>query len=153
MGDYIVRQLTSEISCSDYLGVLADEVTDFSNKEQTAVAVCYIKHHGVMEKLLLFAEAEDMTGATLCDTIFKSLSHLGVDLKRCRAQRYDGAGNMTRKTRECQALFKAKYPLANYFHCASHQLNLTVSRLCLVTEMHSMMATVKTSRSVFPVLT
>ena len=67
-----------------------------------------------------------MTGATLCDTIVKSFSHFGVDLKRCRAQRYDGAGNIAGKMRGCQALFKEKYPLANYFHCASHQPNLAM---------------------------
>ena len=45
----------------------------------------------------------------------------------CRAQTYDGAGNMAGHRNGCAAHFKRDYPRATYYHCASHQLNLALS--------------------------
>ena len=47
----------------------------------------------------------------------------------CRAQTYDGAGNMAGKEKGAAATTcsKAGIEKAIYFHCTSHELNLSLS--------------------------
>lgn len=42
-------------------------------------------------------------------------------------QGYDGAANMAGKIKGVQARMKESYPSADYFHCASHRVNLAAT--------------------------
>ena len=143
MRDFIIQHFAKAIADSPFLSVLADEISDVSNKEQLGIAVRYLQGSRVAEKLLAFVQVEDMSGATICKTVIETLTKLGDNLKKCRAQGYDGAGNISGRLKGCQALFQKEYPHAHYYHCASHQLNLCVSKSCSITAMHSMMDTLK----------
>ena len=71
----------------------------------------------------------------------------GLGLNKLRGQAYDGAGNMAGSVRGTAALITAKYPLALYFHCASHCLNLAVVKSLQVTSVRNMIGVVdKTSK-------
>ena len=61
----------------------------------------------------------------------------------CRAQTYDGAGNMAGCQNGCAKLFQKISPRALHFHCASHQLNLVLSHASKVPEIHNMVCTLK----------
>ena len=50
---------------------------------------------------------------------------------------------MSGKLNGCQALFKETAPLAKYYHCASHQLNLALTNSANVKEIHSMVSDLK----------
>ena len=71
-----------------------------------------------MEKLVEFIECEAITGSAICDEIIHFLISNNLSPELCRAQTYDGAGNMAGHLNGCSALFKRKYPKATYYHCA-----------------------------------
>ena len=65
-----------------------------------------------------------------------------MDLSDLCGQAYDGAGNMAGSVNGTAALITADYPLALYFHCASHCLNLAVVSLLQVIIVRNMMGVV-----------
>ena len=66
--------------------------------------------------------------------IVTKIRALGLDQQLCRAQTYDGAGNMAGSKAGCAALFQNNNKRAPCFHCASHQLNLVLSHATKVPE-------------------
>ena len=143
MGKFVARTITEEVAASPFVAVLADEVTDISNWEQLGVAVRYIKDNAAQEKLLVFSQVEQTDGKSICQVMQHELCELGIDLSRCRAQAYDGSGNMSGRLRGCQAIFREKYPLALYYHCVSHQLNLAITKASSIMEVHFAHETIK----------
>ena len=142
MRGFIIQHFAKAIENSPFLSVMADEISDVSNKEQLGIAVRYLQGSRVAEKLLAFVQVEDMSSVAICKTLAETLTKLGVNLKKC-AQAYDGAGNMSGRLKGCQALFQKEYRHAHYYHCTSHQLNMCVSKSCSITAMHSRMDTLK----------
>ena len=77
--------------------VIADEVTDISNKEQLSIVLRYVDSDSVLvrEDLVGFVECDTgISGRNLADKITTHLEGLGLDLSNLRGQAYDGAGNM-----------------------------------------------------------
>ena len=60
----------------------------------------------------------------------------------CRAQGYDGAGNMAGHCNGAAKIIKSKYCKAVFFHCASHRLNLCVANSCSLRSVKNMMDTI-----------
>ena len=60
-----------------------------------------------------------------------------------RSQTYDGAGNMSGKQNGASNQFCeiARNKKAVYFHCASHELNLCLSKASKVPDVHNMVST------------
>jgi hypothetical protein len=58
---------------------------------------------------------------------FVASERIGLNLNFLRGQEYDGAGNMSGKKKGLAARIRRKFPLAWYFHCAGHILNLAVA--------------------------
>ena len=60
----------------------------------------------------------------------KALQYSDLDPKMCRLETFDGVGNMTRKTKGAATQFclQIENEKAVYFHCASHELNLCLSK-------------------------
>ena len=79
--------------------------------------------------MLAFIDCESVTGHSVCEKIIDDTIR-GVNLQPelCRAQTYDGAGNMAGRINVCAAHFLKLIPQATYYHCASHQLNLAISK-------------------------
>ena len=71
-------------------------------------------------------ECDKITGEALATKILQCLSSYGLDLTKLRGQAYDGAGNMSGRTKGASTLISEQYPLALYLHCTSHCLNLVV---------------------------
>ena len=61
-----------------------------------------------------------------------AVESFGLDMANCIGQSYDGCSTMSGKINGVQTIIKTKYPKAEYFHCASHCLNLVVNDLCEV---------------------
>lgn len=68
-------------------------------------------------------------GEDISAAILSNVHALGIDMKKCRGQAYDGASNMSGGVRGCAALIKDQYPLAVYQHCRSHCLNLCIMKV------------------------
>lgn len=127
----------------NYFAIEADEIRDISNLEQLGIAVRYIKNNCAVERILQYVDCESTTGEHICNAIVKCLQDCGLEVKMCRAQTYDGAGNMSGRLKGCRTLFLNFAPRAHYFHCASHILNLALSQSCAQVEVQCMMSTVK----------
>ncbi|XP_078679498.1 52 kDa repressor of the inhibitor of the protein kinase-like [Branchiostoma floridae x Branchiostoma belcheri] len=148
MKQFIQETIVHEIDSQEFgahFGIMADEVTDVSNWEQLGLLVRYTKDGKPVERLLLFAACEEITGRALCDTIVGELRKVSLDPANCRAQCFDGAGNMAGVRNGCAANFKrTAAPRAPYFHCASHDLNLALCKACKVQDIQCMLETLKT---------
>nr|XP_054760699.1 52 kDa repressor of the inhibitor of the protein kinase-like [Lytechinus pictus] len=143
MMDYIQGQILEEINAQGsgpFYGLVADEVTDVSNWEQLGVIVRYLKDDVPVERLLEYVKCEDITGKSIADYIIKCVINVGLDPMMCRSQTYDGAGNMAGRQKGAANQFRenTNNSKAIYFHCASHELNLALSKASKVPEVHNM---------------
>ena len=128
-----------------FFTVIADEVTDCSNKEQLSLVLRFVNRESnqIREDLVTFVECDTgVTGRNLADKMLNFLNSQGVDLTKMRGQAYDGAGSMAGKTTGAAALISRLYPLALYLHCASHCLNLAVVKSLDETIVRNMMGIV-----------
>ena len=82
---------------SKWFTVIADEVTDVSNREQLSIVLRYVDNSTliVREDQVVFIECDEgISGRDLADKITGSLKEFGLDLQYLRGQAYDGVGNM-----------------------------------------------------------
>ena len=82
-------------------------------------------------------------GEALAKVIKDSVKEIGLDMKDCHGQGYDGAGHMAGKCAGAAARIRSEYLPAIYIHCASHKLNLCVASSCSVQMVKNMMDTVR----------
>ena len=108
--------------------MIADEVTDCSNKEQLCIVLRYVdpETNAIREDLVSFLECDSgLTGQALAYKMMGFVRN-NLDPSKMCGQAYDGASNMSGKIRGVAARIQSQYPLAFYTHCASHCLNLAV---------------------------
>ena len=145
LADQVRQTIVDNVKRAKWYSVIADEVTDVSNKEQLSLSVRYVDVDKleVREDLLGFFECDSgITGLALAEQITSTLQGFGLDLSNLRGQAYDGAGNMAGSVNGAAARISANYPLATYTHCASHCLNLAVVSSLNVTSVQNMMGVV-----------
>ena len=143
--DQIRQKILDRMKRAVWYTVIADEVTDISNKEQLSVVLRYVDPDTILvrEDLVSFFEYDEgITGSNLAEKITDSLESFGLDLGKLRGQSYDGAGNMAGRIRGTAALISAQYPLTLYLHCASHALILAVVKSLEVTSVRNMIGVV-----------
>lgn len=128
LGDHICETILRKVRSSPCFALIADEVTDCSNKEQLCIVIRYVELGSslIREDLTTFLECDSgITGQALADKMLGFVTnHLDPSKMRCQA--YDGASNMSGKTNGAAARISSQYPLALYTHCPSHCLNLAV---------------------------
>ncbi len=129
--DFIRNKLTTEIKKATYFSVLADEASDCSNKEQMSFIIRFVDGNDeIREEFLEFVHCpKGIKGEQICELIKETVRKLGLDMRDCRGQGYDGAGSMAGKHIGAASLIKTDFPSAVYVHCAAHRLNLCVSFL------------------------
>ena len=86
----------------------------------------------IREEFLGFEAVVNQTGDALCNIILQKLTDFGLAVEFLRGQSYDGGANMSGSLRGVQARIIEQQPLALYTHCASHRLNLVISKACSV---------------------
>ena len=146
--EYIQQEIVKEIknqSEGPFFGLSADEVTDVSNWEQLGVVVPYLKNSKPVEKLLEYVDCDDIKGRSIANFLINTIKNANLDPLMCRSQTYDGAGNMSGKVKGAAATFclEAGNDKAVYFHCASHQLNLCLSKASKVPQVFNMISTMQ----------
>ena len=70
-----------------------------------------------------------MSGENLSKVVLKTVSDLHLDMESLVAQCYDGAASMSSLRVGVAAHVLAKAPLADYFHCSAHAMNLAASMM------------------------
>ena len=145
IGHTIQQQILKDVHVSKYFSVLADEVTDASNKEQLSIVLRYVdSQKNIQEHFMDFIECRGgITGQALADTIVKCVTDLGLDPNNIRGQGYDGASNMSGPVKGAAAIIQRDHPGALYLHFASHQLNLCIVKSTQVQHVRNMMGTME----------
>lgn len=152
IGDHIRSNIINKVKSAKWFTVIADEVTDVSNKEQLSLVLRYVNpDDGLLrEDLVDFIECQSgISGQALSDMILAKLGSYGLELSLMRGQCYDGAGNMSGINVGASTLITNKYPLALYLHCASHCLNLAVVSGLENTLVRNMMGVVRRAGTFF----
>ncbi|XP_076960509.1 uncharacterized protein LOC143636913 [Bidens hawaiensis] len=136
----VTKMICEEIK-DNVFGLLVDESSDVSLKEQMAVVVRYVDKLGVVkESFIGIAHVKDTSSSTLKQAIVSLLAsnQLSIDqrlfnlsysfflLKHVRGQGYDGASNMRGEFNGLKALILKDNPSAHYIHCFAHQLQLVI---------------------------
>ena len=120
----ILREISKNIQNSIYYTIIADEVTDSSNKEQFVVCLCRVDHDLVAhEELVELYAVDNITSETLLKDV---LLRMGLSVQNCRGQCYDSANNMVGSKSGVATQIQKKEPRAILTHCYGHSLQLAV---------------------------
>ena len=118
-------------------------VCDRSNREQLSLSVRYVADMRVQESFLGFIELDSgVTGEAIAAVFEAALVECHLDPTHIRGQVFDGASNMSGRYKGCAAIIQRKYPLAAYFHCCSHALNLVVVKACSLLQVQNLFSIV-----------
>lgn len=116
--------------------VIADEVTDkTANREVLTVCIRFVDEVSsspqIKEAFLDFVHLERTTGRQIAEEIMKVIKDVGLDPSMIRGQSYDGASSMSSEKMGVQAIIKGIVnERAQYTHCYSHVLNLSICAAC-----------------------
>lgn len=137
----ITERFIAEIKKAKFFAVLADEVTDCSNKEQMAVVIRFVDEELIIrEEFLGFVPCElGLSGVAVADSIVNFLEDLGLSIEFCHDQGYDGAGIMAGRVSGAAARIIRLNDKEIYVHCGSHALNLCVASSCTLKLVKNMM--------------
>ena len=92
LGDHILHKILINVKKAKYFSVIADEVTDSSNKEQPAVVLRYVNptDNCIREDLVSFLECSGgISGQTIAEILLDFLTKHGLDPINLRGQVYD----------------------------------------------------------------
>ena len=129
LGSQVKNTILKQVRRAEFFSLVADEVTDSSNREQLAIVLRYVDPDDlqIREDLVEFIECDaGVTGNAVAKKLTGFIESCGLDPNKIRGQAYDGAGNMAGKVKGAAAIITSEYPLALYLHCTSHSLNLAV---------------------------
>ena len=98
---YMQGKIVDEINQQQF-GLGVDEVTGSANWEQLGIVERYVKDDRPIERLLEHVQCPNIRGATIADLIIKALNEVWLNIKKCRAQTYNGASNMAGKQQEAE---------------------------------------------------
>ena len=114
----VLRKIVVSIQEAKYFSLMADEVTDISNKEQ--VVVCLRSVDETLEPYENFVgiycvdsiEADNLV-ATLKDTLLR----MNLPIGNCRGQCYDGGSNMCGIRKGVATQIRSEEPRSIFIHC------------------------------------
>ena len=125
MGLQILRNISSELQCSPFLTIMADETTDSSNAEQVTVFFqCINKDFEVNEEFIGLYHVPSIDAATLTSVIQDVFERMNLSIGKLRGQCYDGASSMSATKTGVAKRISDLESRAIYTHCYGHALNL-----------------------------
>ena len=130
IGYNIRNDIINEVKRARFFSVIADEVTNAANREELPSVQQYVPGSEIKEVFVDFIEVARITGRVLVPSILQWLRVHGLSPSDMRCQCYDGASNMSGARTGCKSTVQHEAPLAMYYHCAAHRLNLTVVSAC-----------------------
>lgn len=135
------------VNSANSWALLADETTDRHHREQLAIVVRYVHADesgkwscfedpiAIIDAYSFIDSDEDkeneetrLSGVAIGKALVKIVSQLGLNLKKCVGQGYDGASALSSQRVGAAAEVQLSAPSAHYFHCAMHCLNLSASK-------------------------
>ena len=132
VGDMICSDILKEVKHARFYSIIADEVTDVSNKEELSLVIRYLHKEQTKEVFVDVIEVERITGQVLGETILNWLRSHNISPEDMRGQCYDGSSNMAGARAGVKSVVQRDAPKAMYVHCAAHRLNLCVVSACSI---------------------
>ena len=130
LGHTVLRQILTEIKCSLWFSLIADEASDLSHNEHVSVTIRWTDgNYGIHEDTLGLIQLPNTKAQTIFGVIKDVLIRCSLPISQCRGQAYDGASNMSGIRNGVQALIKREQSKALYVHCLAHSLNLCVQEV------------------------
>ena len=121
----ILREICDLIRGAAFYSIMADEVTNSSNREQVVVCLRWVDQHFEPHEEFVGLHMVDTVASDRITTVLKDiLLRMNLNLSNCRGQCYDGASNMSGRRSGVAAQLSAEEPRAIYTHCYGHALNL-----------------------------
>ena len=127
MAHSIICKISSSIHHNIHYTIMADEVTDFSNREQFVLRLRWVNESfEVSEDLIGLYSVDNISSNTLHLTVKDVLLHLNLNFTNCRGRCYDGASNMVGIRSGVATMILKEEPRAILTHCYGHFLQLAV---------------------------
>ena len=130
-GQFITELVVRKIKENQFFS-LADEASDCSSQEKLSLVIRYGDSDCVIrEEFLGFLHCDlGLSGKALAETVLGGLIDLGLDIRNCCGQGYDGAAAVSGHINGLSAHICKINNKAIYTHCHSHRLNLVIGASC-----------------------
>ena len=123
----VLRKLATDFRTSVYFSLMADEVTDSSNREQVVVCLRRVdEDFEAHEEFIGLYKVKETSADTITTALSDVLFRMDLSISNCRGQCYDGAINMSGVRRGVATQLLTEEPHALYNHCYGHALNLAI---------------------------
>ena len=127
MAFIILRDTAKNINDSMFFSIMADEVTDCSNKEQLIICFTWVdKGFNTHEDFIGIYNVDNIKVVTLVTVIKDVLIRLNIPLPNARGQCNDGAKIMCGIKNGVSNKILSENPKAFFRHCLGHALSLAV---------------------------
>ena len=98
----------------------------------------------IREEFLDFLRCElGLSGKALAETVLGGLINLGLDIKKCRGQGYDGAAAIVVHINGLSAHICKINSITIYTHCHSHRLNSVIGASCNIQRVRNIFDQIK----------
>ncbi|KAL7606092.1 hypothetical protein Lser_V15G19753 [Lactuca serriola] len=122
----IIKSICDEIG-KDVFGILVDESSDVSKKEQMPIVLRYVDRLGIVkDRFIGVVHVLDTSSLSLKAAIDTVFSNNNLTIDQVRGQGYDGVSNMSGAFNGLKSLILNENSYAHYIHCFAHQLQLVV---------------------------
>jgi len=169
-GNIIKEDIVRDVRNAKFWTIMADETQDRAKREQLVIAIRYVDTKNmpkiikeepvVILDLIADIKSSDQSEETehneikLCgkaigDTLLRHIKDFGLDLQYLVGQGYDGAALMSSERVGVCSVIKSATPLADYFHCCMHALNLSCSRATKIPTIRHCMDDIKDINNFF----
>ena len=123
----ILREIGDCIRSAPFFCIMADEVTDSSNREQVVVCIRWLDEKlESHEDFIGLYKVDDISADTIVTLLKDVILRFNLNIHRCRGQCYDGASNMSGRRTGVATQIASEESRAVYIHCYGHALNLAV---------------------------
>ena len=121
----VLRQISRSLSNGVHFCVMADEITDSSNREQLVVCLRWVDD--VQEDFLGLYQVPNIASDTVVKCLRDVLIRMNLNIDNCRGQCYDEASNMKGHKKGVATQILQEEGRALYTHCYGHSLNLAIA--------------------------
>lgn len=141
-----LNRLLDNIKAAEFFAIVVDETQDISGVEQLTFCLRWVSDDFIInEDFIGVHQADKCDAASIVAIIKNILLSLGVDLKKCRGQTYDGASVLQGALNGVGAQIRRQVPSALGVHCLNHSLQLIIQEAAAVnTLVRDAMSTVQT---------
>ena len=119
-------------------------LTDKLTSHDVSLCLSFVDaSHNIREEFINCIQLDRITGEHIAEAILSAVENSGLTISCIVGQGYDGAANM-RSNRTRQSA-----PLATYFHCDGHCLNLVIMHSCSLPNVRNVVDKMKAVRMFF----